>query len=153
MAVAHRPRDADRFWQSRGMTNSGRSSHPGGSAPSWAVAIVVAVVAVYLAFLGWDQHADVDPETGARTGPYQPWQVLGVGVALILIAFVAGRAGRAVLVTAMLPLTLTACFVVDAATDPNADGLWVIGATLVAIGSLLGTGAVAAIGAASARAR
>lgn len=135
------------------MTNSGSSSRPGGSASIWTLAIVVAVAVVYLAFLGWDQHADIDPETGEQTGPYQPWQVIGVGIALILIAFIAGRAGRAVLVTTMLPLTLTACFVIDAATDPNADGLWVIGATLVAVGSLLGTGAVAAIGAHSTRTR
>lgn len=115
----------------------------GGSAVLWALAVAVAVVAVYLAFLGWDQRRDVDPLTGAQTGPYQPWQVVGTAIGLLLVAFIAGRAGRTVLVSVVLPLTLTVCFAVDAATDPDADGLWVIGAALVAFGSLLSTGAVA----------
>lgn len=135
------------------MTNSGTPFRPGGSAPIWAVVVAVAVVAVYLAFLGWDQQPDVDPDSDAQTGPYRPWQLVGAGIGLIFIAFLAGRAGRGKLVTAMLPLTLTVCFAVDAATDPNADGLWILGAALVAVGSLLGTAAVAALGAASVRGR
>lgn len=129
------------------MTDDRTALRPGGSTPAWALALVGAVVAIYLAFLGWDQRKETDPVTGVQTGPYEPWQVIGVGIGLAMVAFIAGRAGRAKLVTAVLPLTLTACFAVDAATDPDADGLWVIGAALVALGSLLGTGAVAGLAA------
>lgn len=127
------------------MTNDGTEPRRGGSALAWALAVAVAVIANYLAFLGWHQEKETDPATGAQTGPYQPWQVVGVGIGLIIVAFIAGRYGRAKLVTAVLPLTLTACFALDAATEPDADGLWVIGAALVAVGSLLGTAAVAAL--------
>lgn len=129
------------------MTDFPTPSRRGASTPLWALLLVTAVVALYLAFLGWDQSPDTDPVTGAKTGPYQPWQVLATGAGLILVAFVAGRAGRGRLVTLLLPLALTACFAVDAATDSDADGLWVIGALLVAVGSLLATAAVAALGA------
>lgn len=129
------------------------SSRRGGSTLIWALAVAVAVIAVYLAFLGWDQQRDTDPGTGAQTGPYQPWQIAGTAIGLVLTAFIAGRAGRGRLVAVVLPLTLTACFAVDAATDQDADGLWVIGAILVAIGSLLGTAAVAALGAYTGRRR
>lgn len=128
------------------MSNSRTTPRSGGSTPVWALTLAVAVVAVYLAFLGWDQGRQTDPTTGAQSGPYQPWQVVGTGIGLISVAFLAGRAGRGRLVTLVLPLVLAACFAVDAATDPDADGLWIIGTVLVAVGSLLGTAAVAALG-------
>jgi peptidoglycan/LPS O-acetylase OafA/YrhL len=117
-----------------------------GSVLVWSVVVAAAVVAIYWAFLGWDQHKDLDPVTGAMTGPYQPWQVITCGIVLAAVVFAAGWRGRTWVAVLVVPVVLTACFSVDAATDPDGDGLWPIGAALVAVGSLLGTAAVATLG-------
>lgn len=117
------------------------------SGPLWAVGIGGATAIAYWAFLGWDQRKDVDPVTGSETGPYQAWQVVGLGVVLALLTFEAGRRGRGWLATLVVSAVLTVAFSVDAATGPDGDGLWPIGAVLVALGSLLGTGLIAGIGA------
>ncbi|MBE1490091.1 hypothetical protein [Plantactinospora soyae] len=122
-----------------------RQSRP--SAPLWTVALAGATALVYWAFLGWDQHKDIDPVTGAQTGPYQAWQVIGLGLVLALLVFEAGRRGRPLLASLVVSVVLTVSFGVDAATDADSDGLWPIGTALVAIGSLFGTGVVAGIGA------
>jgi peptidoglycan/LPS O-acetylase OafA/YrhL len=113
----------------------------------WPLALGAATAAAYGAFLGWDQHKDVDPATGSVSGPYQAWQVVGCGAVLAALAFETGRRGRPWLASVVMPVVLTLCFSVDAATDPDADGLWPIGAALVAIGSFAGAAAVAAVGA------
>lgn len=119
-----------------------------GSTLLWSVLSAAIVAGTYWAFLGWDRRKDLNPATGELTGPYQPWQVIGCGAVLALLAFEAGRRGRIWPVVLVLPAVLTACFAINAATDPDADGLWPIGAALVALGSSAGTAAVAALGAA-----
>ncbi|GLI01447.1 hypothetical protein [Phytohabitans aurantiacus] len=111
-----------------------------------AALLAAGVVAGYLAFLGWDQHKDVDA-AGNASGPYQAWQVVGYGVLLAGLAFGAGRRGYPWVATVTISAVLTICFAVDAATDADADGLWPIGAALVAIGSAAGAAGVAAMGA------
>ncbi|MEE6259693.1 hypothetical protein [Plantactinospora sonchi] len=113
----------------------------------WTVILGGVTLAAYWAFLGWDTERDVDPVTGAETGPYQAWQVLGLGAVLAVLTFEAGRRGRPWLATLVVPAVLTASFSVDAATDPGSDGLWPIGAALVAFGSAVGTVLVAGLGA------
>jgi hypothetical protein len=113
----------------------------------WALGIAAVVVVAYLALLGWHAEKELDPATGNETGPYQAWQVGALVLALGAVAFGAGWRGRPGLVTVIMPLAITAFFSADAATAEESDGLWVIGAVLVAAGSLLGTGVVAYIGA------
>jgi ABC-type transport system involved in cytochrome c biogenesis permease component len=72
--------------------------------------------------------------------------VVGCGAVLAALAFATGRRGRPWLASVVVPLVLTVCYSVDAATDPDADGLWPVGAGLVALGSLAGSVAVAALG-------
>jgi MYXO-CTERM domain-containing protein len=79
------------------------------------------------------------------SGPYQPWQIIGLGLALAVLAFAAGWRRRLLPAVAEIPVALTACFIVDAAADAESDGLWPIGAALVAFGSLFGTSLVAAL--------
>ncbi|WP_422769239.1 hypothetical protein ACN28C_20975 [Plantactinospora sp. WMMC1484] len=119
--------------------------------PLWFAGLAGLTALAYWAFLGWDQQKETDPVTGAETGPYQAWQVIGLGVVLALLVFEAGRRGRPWLAGTVVPVVLTAAFSVDAATSPNSDGLWVIGAVLVLLGSALGTGVVAGLGAALGR--
>jgi hypothetical protein len=104
---------------------------------SIAVAIVLALLTAtsYLAWLGWDQQKDVDA-AGNASGPYESWQVLGLAVTVGLLAGGAGWVGRSWSASAVIPTVLTVCFAIDAMTDPDADGLWAVGAVLVAIGSL-----------------
>lgn len=119
----------------------------------WSTVLGGSVVAAYLAFLGWDQRKDRDPVTGAESGPYAAWQVAGLGVVLAVLAFEAGRRGRPWLASAVIPVALTASFSVDAATDADGDGLWPVGAALVALGSFAGAAVVAAAGARISRRR
>ncbi|AVT35313.1 hypothetical protein [Plantactinospora sp. BB1] len=121
--------------------------------PLWTVGLAGLTALAYWAFLGWDQQKETDPVTGTQTGPYSAWQVVGLGVVLAVLVFEAGRRGRPWLAGVVVPAVLTVAFSVDAATDPDADGLWVIGAVLVALGSALGTGLVAALGAYAGRRR
>ena len=124
---------------------------PGGSAGTTrplvrsllaGLAVVAAVALVYAAFLGWDRERDVDAATGATTGPYGTAQVLACGLAfLLVVALGAVRAPGASAVAGVLTFTLL--WSLDAATRPDADGLWPIGAVMVLIGT--STGAVLAV--------
>jgi peptidoglycan/LPS O-acetylase OafA/YrhL len=119
----------------------------------WAIGLGAATAATYGAFLAWDQKKDLDPATGRLSGPYEVWQVVGCGAVLAALAFEAGRRGHTWLASTVVPVVLTACFSVDAATGEGSDGLWPVGAALVAIGSFAGTVAVAALGAHIGRSR
>jgi peptidoglycan/LPS O-acetylase OafA/YrhL len=112
----------------------------------WAIGLAAATAATYGGFLGWDQEKDLDPATGHLSGPYQAWQVVGCGAVLTALAFETGRRGRPRLAAVVVPVVLTACFSVDAATDADSDGLWPIGAALVALGSSAGALAAATLG-------
>jgi hypothetical protein len=109
--------------------------------------LVAATVLDYLAWLAWDQTKDVNPVTSKETGPYESWQVIGVGALLLLLALVAGWQRHPVLAIAVIPTVFTACWVLDAATEPTPDAnLWPIGAAFLATGCLLGAVTCATIG-------
>jgi peptidoglycan/LPS O-acetylase OafA/YrhL len=113
----------------------------------WAIGLGAATAATYAAFLAWDQEKDLDPATGQLSGPYEAWQVVGCGAVLAALAFETGRRGHMWLASTVVPVVLTACFSVDAATGEDSDGLWPVGAALVAIGSFAAALGVAALGA------
>ncbi|MGI8334576.1 hypothetical protein ACRYCC_31885 [Actinomadura scrupuli] len=108
------------------------------------VLIAAATAAGYLGWLGWDQHKDPLPGGGV-SGPYQAWQVLGLVATLCAVAVAAGRRGHPVAAVLGMTLTMTLCFSVDAAGDADGDGLWPVGAALVAIGTFTGISLVAAL--------
>lgn len=121
-------------------------------APAGRVAAISAAVTMlsYLAWLGWDQRYDVSP-SGHATGPYEVWQVVGLVVALGVLTIWVGRRQQPIVGAVLVTLTLTACFSIDAATDVHGDGLWVIGATLLAVMTFALVFPVAAITASVAR--
>ncbi|MER5967317.1 hypothetical protein [Streptomyces sp. NPDC002057] len=92
--------------------------------------------AVWAAWLGWDQHRDVHPD-GSSTGPYEAWQVIGLGLCLLIP--VCWSAFRGHVVPAALGtsggLTLAAAY--DWSDD--ASGLFMIGVVMVMIGSAAAT--------------
>jgi hypothetical protein len=94
-------------------------------------------MAVWAAWLGWDQHRDVHPD-GSTTGPYEAWQVIGLG--LTLLASVYWAASREFVTAAVLGTTtgLTVAAYYDWSDDSS--GLFAIGVGMVMIGSLVVTG-------------
>ncbi|MFV0135127.1 hypothetical protein ACLGIH_18220 [Streptomyces sp. HMX87] len=98
--------------------------------------------AMWAAWLGWDQQYDVQPD-GTSTGPYQPWQV--IGLALSLLVPVCWAAYRRYFAGAVLGTTagLTVAAYYDWSDD--ASGLFAIGVGLVMMGSLVATTAVFAV--------
>ncbi|SDO51939.1 hypothetical protein SAMN05660199_02056 [Klenkia soli] len=102
-----------------------------------AALLAVLTAAFHLAVLGWDTGYDVDATTGQVSGPYAVWQVVLVGVLLLLLGLAASWRGPAWLV-AVVPVVFTVAWSVSAATAPDGDGLWPVGAVLVAVGTGVG---------------
>ncbi|PZH06889.1 hypothetical protein C1I97_17710 [Streptomyces sp. NTH33] len=105
-------------------------------------ALAVVALAMWAAWLGWDQHYDVHPD-GSVTGPYAAWQV--IGLVLTLLAPVCWAAYRGWVTGAVLGTTagLTAAACYDWSDD--ASGLFVIGAGMVMVGSLAATTVLSAV--------
>ncbi|MFF5205809.1 hypothetical protein [Streptosporangium sp. NPDC000396] len=95
----------------------------------------------YMIWLGWDQEKDEAPY-GGLSGPYQPWQVVGVVLGLGALAAAGGWRGHPVAAAVAVTLTMTVCWSVDAATSDD-SGLWAVGAVMVLVGTSLGVGVVA----------
>ncbi|MGA3527679.1 hypothetical protein [Melissospora conviva] len=111
----------------------------------WIIALGATTVAAYLALFGWDQRKDLDVVTGNETGPYEAWQIIGLGLVVAALAFLAGRKHQVLSAVVALPLALTAAFAVIAVSSPE-PGFWPIGALLLALGSAAATTLVAVIG-------
>ncbi|WP_086748987.1 hypothetical protein [Streptomyces scabiei] len=95
----------------------------------------VAALTMWAAWLGWDQRRDLHPD-GSSTGPYEAWQV--IGLVLTLLVPVVWAASRRHITGAVVGTTagLTVASFHDWSDD--ASGLFVIGVTMV----MLGTAAV-----------
>ncbi|WP_371578600.1 hypothetical protein [Streptomyces sp. NBC_01314] len=95
----------------------------------------VAALTMWAAWLGWDQRYDVHPD-GSSTGPYEAWQVLGL--VLTLLIPVVWAASRHHITGAVVGTTvgLTVASFYDWSDDSS--GLFVVGVTMV----MLGTAAV-----------
>lgn len=104
--------------------------------------LAVITLAIWAAWLGWDQHRDVQPD-GSETGPYEAWQV--IGLVLTLLAPVYWAASRRYLAGAVLgvPLGLTVAAAYDWSDDSS--GLFVVGVGMIMVGSLVVTGAATAV--------
>ncbi|MFJ9814598.1 hypothetical protein ACIRU3_04870 [Streptomyces sp. NPDC101151] len=99
-------------------------------------------LAVWAAWLGWDQHRDVQPD-GTTTGPYEAWQV--IGLVLTLLAPVCWAASRRHVAGAVLGTTagLTVAAYYDWSDDSS--GLFMVGVGLVMMGSLVVTAVVSTV--------
>jgi hypothetical protein len=104
--------------------------------------VVVATFANYVGWLGWDTTKEIGPD-GNLHGPYEPWQVVGVVLVLGVIAVAAGWRRHPWVAVAVTTTVMTVSISVQGATEPRNDGLWPIGAFMVAIGTFLGVGLVA----------
>ncbi|MET9117898.1 hypothetical protein ABZX38_27380 [Streptomyces longwoodensis] len=114
-------------------------------------ALVLAVVsyALWAAWLGWDQQRDVQPD-GSTTGPYEAWQVGGLVLSLLVPVYWAASRHHAAAAVAGTTVGLTLAAYGDWSDD--ASGLFMVGVTLVMLGSLAATAAVSAVVRAATRA-
>ncbi|MEU6550499.1 hypothetical protein ABZ915_09450 [Streptomyces sp. NPDC046915] len=106
------------------------------------LALAGVTVAMWAAWLGWDQRR-VEQFDGTATGPYETWQIIGLVLTLLLPVYWA--ASRHYVMGAVLGTTLglTAAAYYDWSDDSS--GLFVIGVGLVMVGSLVVTGVVSAV--------
>lgn len=97
---------------------------------------------VWAAWLGWDQHRDVQPD-GSETGPYEAWQV--IGLVLTLLAPVYWAASRRYIAGAAfgVPVGLTVAAGYDWSDDSS--GLFLVGVVMIMVGSLIVTCAATAV--------
>ncbi|WSD65608.1 hypothetical protein OG539_08220 [Actinacidiphila glaucinigra] len=110
--------------------------------------VLLQAVVASAAWLGGDRQRDVQPD-GTETGPYEAWQVVGLG--LTLLPPVCWAASRGLVRAAVLGTTadLTAAAFYDWSDDSS--GLFLVGVGMVTTGSLVVTAAVAAVTASAAR--
>ena len=104
--------------------------------------LAVMTLAVWAAWLGWDQHRDVQPD-GSETGPYEAWQV--IGLVLTLLAPVYWAASRRYIAGAAfgVPVGLTVAAGYDWSDDSS--GLFLVGVVMIMMGSLVVTGGGTAV--------
>ncbi|MFB7462873.1 hypothetical protein ACFCZ1_05095 [Streptomyces sp. NPDC056224] len=119
-------------------------------APRLSVTLVLAGVAMaaWAAWLGWDQHRDVHPD-GSTTGPYEAWQVIGLG--LTLLAPVCWAAFREHVPAAVFGTTIGLTVAAYYDWSDDSSGLFAIGVGMVMIGSLVVTGGLSLLIASSKR--
>jgi hypothetical protein len=110
----------------------------------------IATGLLYVVLLGWHAKKHHSPGSGRCTGPYDPWQVVALAVALgLLVAFTAWK-GHGWYVVAVCAVTVTVLFSADAVTvnDPcsDDDGLWIVGAGFLFAGAVSGLALADAFG-------
>ncbi|MGW5274150.1 hypothetical protein ACWEQP_16475 [Streptomyces sp. NPDC004044] len=108
-----------------------------------AILVLAAVaLAVWAAWLGWDQHRDVQPD-GTTTGPYEAWQVIGLVLTLLVPVYWA--ASRRYIAGAVLGVTvgLTVAAYFDWSDDSS--GLFMVGVGMVMVGSLVVTAVISTV--------
>ncbi|MFG2049187.1 hypothetical protein ACGFIW_17385 [Micromonospora sp. NPDC048935] len=102
--------------------------------------LATATVGAWVLWLGWDTRYTVDEQTGASSGPYEPWQVVGCVLTLVLLAALAGTRLSPWLVAPVMTVAFTAAWSWRAASTDD-SGLWVVGGILVLLG--MGAGSIA----------
>lgn len=93
-------------------------------------------------WLGWDTGYDIDPLTGNSSGPYEPWQVLGLAASVSAQAVWFRTRMRPGLAAASMTAGITAAAAFSFSQDDS--GLAAIGVALIFLGSLTGISAVLA---------
>ncbi|WP_405616702.1 hypothetical protein [Streptomyces sp. NBC_00076] len=99
-------------------------------------------LAAWAAWLGWDQHRDVQPD-GSTTGPYEAWQVIGLVLTLLLPVYWA--ASRRYFAGAVLGTTVGLTVAAGYDWSDDSSGLFAVGVGMVMIGTLAVTAAASAV--------
>ncbi|RAO22429.1 hypothetical protein [Micromonospora noduli] len=107
--------------------------------------LAAATVGVWILWLGWDTEYTVDAQTGASSGPYEPRQVIGCVLTLVVLAALAATRLSPWLVAPVMTVAFTAAWSWRAASTDD-SGLWVVGAVLVLVGMAVGSALVSLVG-------
>ncbi|MEU8157326.1 hypothetical protein AB0B94_27015 [Micromonospora sp. NPDC048986] len=107
--------------------------------------LAAATVGVWILWLGWDTEYTVDAQTGASSGPYEAWQVIGCVLTLVALAAFAGTRLSPWLVAPVMTVAFTAAWSWRAASTDE-SGLWVVGGILVLVGMAAGSALVSLVG-------
>lgn len=99
-------------------------------------------LAAWAAWLGWDQHRDVQPD-GTTTGPYAAWQVIGLVLTLLVPVYWA--ASRRHIAGAVLGTTIGLTVAAFYDWSDDAGGLYGVGVGMVMVGTLAVTAAVSTV--------
>ncbi|MGW9030726.1 hypothetical protein ACWGQ5_43030 [Streptomyces sp. NPDC055722] len=99
-------------------------------------------LAAWAAWLGWDQHRDVQPD-GTTTGPYEAWQVIGLVLTLLVPVYWA--ASRRYIAGAVLGTTVGLTVAAYCDWSDDSSGLFIVGVGMVMMGSLVVTAIVSAV--------
>ncbi|MFJ6252008.1 MULTISPECIES: hypothetical protein [unclassified Streptomyces] len=121
------------------MTNERRNPAP---LSMTTVLLAGTAVVMWAVWLGWDQHYDVRPD-GSTTGPYEAWQVIGLGLGLLVPVCWAAFRGHGAAAVLGTPGGLTLAAAYDWSDDSS--GLFVIGVGMIMIGSAAATALVAVL--------
>jgi hypothetical protein len=109
----------------------------------WSLSPLPGVVLAWLVVLGWRAQKWQSTD-GTSHGPYVAWQVvLFVVIAGVLVWFAAER-GLPTVVVAATTVGTTGIFAADA-SGRHDSGLWVVGAVLVLLGSLVVSSIIALV--------
>jgi len=106
------------------------------------IAVAAATFLNWAAWLGWDQKYDEHPD-GTVSGPYEPWQV--IGMVLVLAALVVAPALSRRYWTAVLAPTFGMAVSTVVFWSADDSGLWAVGAMMVVLGMLAATTAAVAV--------
>lgn len=110
-----------------------------------AVVVLAAVTALsWAGWMGWDVSYDVDA-TGHASGPYQPWQVVGCVLCLLVVACSAGRWLPAAEIALTMTLAFTLAFSISALLLADHEPLVVLGIMPVFFAMYAGSAFVAAV--------
>lgn len=109
-----------------------------------ATLVIAALTTATWWTLGRDTTRDVDPATGAVTGPYEAPQVIACVVVLVGLVVVGALVLPAWLAVLGVSLPFTAAWTLHAASNDD-SGLWAVGAILVLIGTHLGATIITAL--------
>ncbi|MFD0785370.1 hypothetical protein ACFQZ8_15795 [Micromonospora azadirachtae] len=102
--------------------------------------LATATVGTWLAWLSWNTGYRID-QTGAVSGPYAVWQVAGCVLTLAVVAAAGGWWLSPWLVAPVMAVAFTVPWAGQAAST-DGSGLWVVGATLVLMGTAVGSGVI-----------
>lgn len=105
------------------------------------VALAALTVGVWWVWLGSDTGYRFDPATQTYSGPYEPAQVIGCVLSLIVLAVVAALLLPPLPVVATMTAAFATAWSIDAAAG-DASGLWGVGAVLLVLGMVGGTAVV-----------
>lgn len=115
---------------------------------NYMVALITFVIAALTTATWWtlgrDTTRDVDPVTGAVTGPYEAPQVVACVVVLVGLVVIGALLLPAWLAVLAVSLPFTAAWTIQASSTDD-SGLWAVGAMLVLIGTLVGGTIVTAV--------